>query len=152
MPMNKNISIKNATFDDWPAIATLLQTHRLPLQGAQDNLENYWIAMVDGQIVGTAGAEVYGSITLLRSVAVEPSMQRLGLGKVLVDLVLENAQERGATTVYLLTDTAQKYFSAMGFEQIRKAEAPVSLQASAELKGACPASAVLMALALARCN
>ena len=51
-------------------------------------------------------------------------------------------------SVYLLTISAQNYFPRFGFKQITRAEIPESLNASAELRGACPDSAVVMMLEL----
>jgi amino-acid N-acetyltransferase len=45
---------------------------------------------------------------------------------------------------HLLTTTAERYFPRFGFEVIPRAEADPKLEASEELRGACPSTAVLM--------
>ena len=70
MLLNANITLRQAKPTDWPALAALLQANKLPLEGAQDHLHTYLIALSNGELVGSAGAEIYGDIALLRSVAI----------------------------------------------------------------------------------
>ena len=50
----------------------------------------------------------------------------------------------GATTVFLLTTTAERYFPKLGFKTIARDDVPASVQSSIEFQGACPASAIVM--------
>ena len=143
-----NYSFRQATPADWPAVAALLQANHLPLDGAQAHLSTYLLAVANGELLACAGAEIYGEIALLRSVAVLPSLQNLGLGKALLAQLFEEARRRNITRLYLLTVTAPEYFAQMGFKPEPIAAAPAALKASAELQGACPISASLMSLAL----
>ena len=68
------------------------------------------VARNDEQIVGTAALEMYADGALLRSVAVEPHLQGRQLGHQLTDAALHLASSRGATTVFLLTTTAERFF------------------------------------------
>ena len=61
---------------------------------------------------------------------------------------LERARELGLRELYLLTTTAAAYFPRFGFERIGREALPSSLQASEELRGACPASAAAMRIIL----
>jgi N-acetylglutamate synthase-like GNAT family acetyltransferase len=142
------ITLRAATPADWGAIATLLQTNRLPLDGAQQHLANYVLACRGENIVGVAGAEVYADLALLRSFAVLPAMHRQGVGRLLLEHLLAQAHRRQIATAYLLTTTAPDYFARFGFQHAARELAPAALHASAEFQGACPASAALMALTL----
>lgn len=146
--LNTDISLRPAALSDWPAIAALLEANKLPLDGAQDHLATYLLATQGQEIVGTAGAEVYGDLALLRSVAVAPGLQRQGIGKLLVSRLLQEAKRRQIAKVYLLTVTAPEYFAQFGFKRGSRENAPQALHASAEFQGACPASAALMSLTL----
>jgi N-acetylglutamate synthase-like GNAT family acetyltransferase len=148
MLLAKNISLRPASKADWPAIAALLTANQLPLDGAQDHLHTYLVAVSNGEVVGSAGAEVYGDVALLRSVAIAPGLHMQGVGKTLVAFLLEEARRRGIVRVFLLTTTASEYFARYGFEHINMEEAPAALKASAEFQGACPASAAFMAVTL----
>jgi len=144
----KNLSLRQAAEADWPAIQALLTANALPLAGAHAHLATFAVATAGSEVVGVAGAEVYGSVALLRSVAVAPGLQRQGIGESLVGLLLQQAQRRGIRQVFLLTTTAANYFPKFGFQPLARDQAPAVLQASAEFQGACPASAVLMGLTL----
>jgi amino-acid N-acetyltransferase len=129
---------------DLAAIERLLVARALPTEGVQAHLSDFLVAGEGGSLLGCAGVERYGPIGLLRSVAVAASFAGRGLGHALVEAVIARAANLGVVTLYLLTTTARGYFSRMGFEVIRRDELPAALGASAELRGACPASAAAM--------
>jgi N-acetylglutamate synthase-like GNAT family acetyltransferase len=140
--------LRPATEYDWPAVAALLDANRLPLDGANEHLATYLVATSDGTVIGCAGAEIYADVALLRSVAVTPPMQGLGMGKRLSSRLLEELKARHVARVYLLTLTAAPYFAGLGFQRELIAQAPLALKASVELQGACPANAIFMSLTL----
>jgi len=139
-----DVDIRPAGETDWAAVAELLQVSALPLDGARENLGTYFLAVVEGTVVGTAGLEVHADAALLRSVAVTPSQQGQSVGQALIAAVRAEARRRGVTTLYLLTATATDYFARLGLSVEARGLAPAALQASAEFQGACPASATLM--------
>lgn len=141
-------SVRRAAEQDWPAIEGLLKTNGLPLAGARHHLDTYVVAVENEQLVATAGLEVYGDAGLLRSLAVTPVRHRQGVGGLVIDAVLADAASRGLRTLYLLTTHAVDYFERRGFTQRPRASAPAALADSEEFRGACPASATFMALAL----
>ncbi|MFL6698681.1 MAG: arsenic resistance N-acetyltransferase ArsN2 [Vitreoscilla sp.] len=148
MPNPQDISLRQATAADWPAIAGLLQANKLPLDGARAHLSNYVLALANGEIVGSAGAELYGDVALLRSVAVAPGLQQRGIGRSLVTLLIDEARRRGLRSMHLLSVTAPEYFAQFGFRRGPRELAPPALLASAEFQGACPACAAFMTLTL----
>ena len=143
------VTTGKATHADLEEISDLLATNSLPLDGVADSLERFIVAREDGRIVGCIGLEVYGGSALLRSAAVHDEVRGRGIGSMLVNEILADAQEQGVAAVYLLTTTAENYFPAVGFERIDRSEVPLELDASEELKGACPASAIVMRKRLA---
>jgi len=144
-----SVITRPATRADWDEIATLLGTYALPLDGAREHLETYWVALDGGELVGTIGIERYGSVALLRSAVVRANRRSAGVGRSLVAVAIEAAASRGVEELYLLTTTAELYFAAQGFNIVERERLPAALQASAELRGACPASAVCMERRLA---
>lgn len=146
--LNPEVSLRAAHAADWAAIASLLESNKLPLDGARQHLSTFVVAVQGAEVIGVAGAEVYGSVALLRSVAVAPGLHRQGVGRQLVSLVLQEAKRRGIGQVFLLTTTAPDYFTRFGFRRIGREQAPAALNASAEFQGACPDSATLMAVTL----
>ncbi|HET8622736.1 MAG TPA: arsenic resistance N-acetyltransferase ArsN2 [Gemmatimonadales bacterium] len=137
-------TLRPATAADHSAVAGLLNRAGLPLAGVSADLAGFVVAERDGRIVGTAAVEVYGATGLLRSVAVEPEFRSGGLGRAVVERALEAAERAGVADVFLLTTTAERYFPRFGFTAVPRDDAPEALEASAEFRGACPASAVLM--------
>lgn len=148
MSLNHGVSLRPARTSDGSAIEALLLSNGLPTAGAGEHLEHYIVAVSNGDIVGCAGAEVYDDIALLRSVAVAPGLQRQGIGRLLVEHLLQDAKRWQIRQLFLLTATATEYFARHGFKQIPKHQAPAALKASAEFQGACPASATFMSLTL----
>ena len=90
--LNTTITLRRATTSDWGAIASLLQANGLPLDGAQDHLDNYHLALQASTVVGVAGAEIYSNIALLRSMAVAPALHGHGIGRLLLLRVLQEAR------------------------------------------------------------
>jgi len=148
MLLTSPILLRQATAADWPAVEALLLANKLPLDGARDHLGTCLLATVNGEVIGCAGAEVYGHVALMRSVAVAPGLQQQGIGRQLVERLILEARSRGIGTLYLLTVTAPEYFAAFGFKRSKLDQAPAALKASQELQGACPACAAFMSLPL----
>lgn len=142
------LSLRQAGAADWPAVEALLLANKLPTEGAREHLSTYLLAVSNGEVVGCAGAEVYGHVALLRSVAVAPGLQKQGIGRLLVQRLLQEAQARDIATIHLLTVTAPEYFAQHGFKRGPLDASPAALKASAEFQGACPACAAFMSLTL----
>lgn len=138
------VTIRRAQASDLQAVERLLAAQNLPRAGVAEWLPHFWLAERDDEIVGVAGVEVYGTSALLRSVAVDPAWRGTGLGRLLTDRALEEARAAGVDDVYLLTTTAERYFPRAGFACVARESVPGELAASAEFRGACPESAVLM--------
>jgi N-acetylglutamate synthase-like GNAT family acetyltransferase len=134
---------------DLPAVRHLLVVAGLPLDGIDEHVATMVVARAGGEIVGTAAVELYADGALLRSVAVQPSVQGQGVGQRLTAAALTMAREHGLDTAFLLTTTADTYFHALGFQSIARADVPASVQASIEFRSACPASATAMVKQLA---
>jgi arsenate reductase len=142
-------TIGPAAPEDAGAVSRLLAQAELPAAGLLDQFPAaYALARRGGEVAGVAGLETYGSVGLLRSVAVVPTLRRSGVGRALVADRLAAARARGLTAVYLLTTTAAGYFEKLGFAPTPREGAPAELAASPELSGACPTSATCMVLRL----
>jgi N-acetylglutamate synthase-like GNAT family acetyltransferase len=144
--------LRRAMPSDEPAVAALLTAAALPLDGVHEALRCFVVAEDAGAIVGVAGIEECGTAgehALLRSVAVAPAWRNRGLGRVLVTRAIAEAEARGVRALYLLTTTAEGYFPGFGFTVTTRDAAPDDVRATAEFRGACPASAAVMMLALA---
>ncbi len=134
--------LRPARSSDLPVVERLLAHLSLPVDGLSDQFPAaYVVAERDGAVLGLAGLERHGDDGLLRSVAVEPSLQRTGLGSVLVDERLAEARKLGLQSVSLLTTTARGYFLAKGFVAAPRERVSAALASSVEFREACPSSA-----------
>ncbi len=138
------IELMPATAADHAAVADLLASHNLPLDGFPDDVPLLLIAKEGEQLVGCAGIERYGASGLLRSVAVVAEMHGRGLGHRLTAAIIDMAQANGIDALYLLTETAAHFFPKFGFAPTTRDDVPESVKRSVEFTGACPASALVM--------
>jgi len=107
-----------------------------------------WVAAAADRVVGCVGLELHPPAALLRSLAVVPERRGRRVGSSLLARALLEARRRGAREVYLLTTGAADYFARYGFRPVPRAQAEPAVGHSAEFKGLCPASAVVMRLDL----
>lgn len=138
------IDIRAAQPEDANEVFTLLSDAGLPLDGLREHLGTTLVARQGGGVVGVAAVEIYDDGGLLRSVAVDPKLRGSGLGRQLVERVLEMARARRLPALYLLTTTAAGYFPRLGFSAIGRDDVPPGVQQSIEFRSACPAGATVM--------
>ena len=144
--MTRNLKIDRAQKSDYPAISVLLQSTALPPDGIEPHLENFLVVRhpeaVAGPefLVGSVGLEIYGKSALLRSLAVHPDFQGIGLGTRLFDGIIEVAKEKGITRLFLLTDTAENYFKKRGFIPVKRDKVPDDMKQSIEFATLCTSS------------
>lgn len=84
------------------------------------------------QEVGFRERGVYGTVALLRLVAVDHARRSRGLGRLLVKAQLEGARKRGIQEVYLLTETAHDYCSCFSFRQLERPAVSPAIRRSVE--------------------
>ncbi|WP_337867389.1 arsenic resistance N-acetyltransferase ArsN2 [Meiothermus sp.] len=140
------ITYCTATSGDLPEVMALLDAAHLPQVGVEEHILNFMLALDGEKVVGCAGLEVHQGSGLLRSVAVAEEYRRMGIGAKLTEGMLDLARHKNLTSLSLLTETAADFFLRFGFAQIPRAELPAALQASQELQGACPETAIAMTL------
>jgi amino-acid N-acetyltransferase len=149
----REATLRAATRKDLPAIERLLVSSGLPTAGVAESLSNFIVAESedDKRVVGVAGLECCSErYALLRSTAVEPAWRGTGLGRRLVTHLIAEAESRGTKALYLLTTTAERYFPSFGFVKTTRETVPDEIRGSVEFREACPSSATVMALKLAR--
>ena len=116
------ITIRLATEADIPEIETFITqfvTSGDVLPRTIDELEHllptFFVAELDGEIVGCATLEVYSwKLAEIRSVCVSPKAQGRGLGKRLVQSCVDLAKERNIREVMAIT-RSEEFFRACGF-------------------------------------
>lgn len=137
-------TIRLATPGDFSGVVRLLEASDLPAAGLDPSLPDFLVAEERGRLVGAIGLEVYGDCALLRSAVVDAGSRGSGVGRDLVERLLQRARTRGVREVFLLTTTAEGYFPRFGFVPIARTQVASAVHASEEFRGACPDSAVAM--------
>ena len=138
------MKIRKATIRDLDAVEGLLSANDLPLGGVKENLSGFIVAEEGGRIIGAVGLEKFGSVALLRSAVVSNEHRGSGVGRRLVEQILEYAEKDGIEELFLLTTTAEDYFPRFGFTRTTRSAVPPAVKASAEFRGACPDTASVM--------
>lgn len=137
-------TIRTATDDDLPRILALLTQASLPTEDLADAMATFLVDERDGALAGVIGLQRFGQAGLLRSLAVAPAYQGQGIARRLVVALETEARLQEIDALYLLTQTAERFFTLQAFEALPREQAPAGLQASAEFRSLCPASAVCM--------
>lgn len=98
----------------------------------------------EGKLIGMIGLEIYGSVALLRSLAVAPEQRKHSLGISLVKFSEAYAAQQGIESMYLLTATAEKFFAKLGYSSASREDAPSSIKATSQFSGLCPSTSSFM--------
>lgn len=139
-------AIRSARAEELDAVCTLLRAAGLPTAGLEKT--TLYVLKHGKELAGVVGFERYGALTLLRSLAVAPSLRAQGYGRALLHFILNRVKAEGVATAYGLTTTIPDWLKRLGFRELTRAELPQALHASAELQGACPAGARIFELTL----
>jgi amino-acid N-acetyltransferase len=142
-------TIRRSQGADLAAVLALLQGAGLPtddLTGAPGL--HLWVLEAKESLFGVIGMQRFGAKALLRSLAVAPSYRQRGLGHQLVARLERDAQVNGVEQLVLLTETAEAFFRAIGYQVIDRRYVPEEIQRSAEFLSLCPASAHCMTKSL----
>lgn len=137
-------TVRSATQADLPAIVALLETAGLPPEGVADCLGDCLLTLHGDEPVAAGAVQRCDDVVLLRSVVVAPAWRGRGLAAALVDALEQHAREAGFAEIWLLTDTAERWFAARGYRRRERADAPAGIRDHAQFRGLCPASAALM--------
>ena len=138
------MKIRKAINRDLDAVEGLLSANDLPLDGVEENLSGFIVAEEGGRVIGAVGLERFGSVALLRSAVVSEGRRGGGVGRRLVEHILDYAESDGIEELFLLTTTAENYFPRFGFTRTTRSAVPPTVKASAEFRGACPDTALVM--------
>jgi amino-acid N-acetyltransferase len=131
------------------SILSLLIDLDLPFEGVKDHISNFLTLRSNDDDAGfepwgCVGLEIYGKSGLLRSMAIVPEHQGKGLGTVLTEAIIEDAREKGISTLFLLTETAEDFFRRFGFRVIERELVPKDVKTSIEFTKLCLTAPAMM--------
>lgn len=136
--------VRTATHADLGRIVALLQANELPTSDLAECRPEFVIIEEGGELIGTGAMQVFGDVALVRSVAIANDRQKTGLGSSLLSALERHASALGVRELVLLTQTAEPFFARHGYARVERSSVAQAIQATAEFRSLCPASAVCM--------
>lgn len=115
--------IRSARPEDIPAILTLIHENNDHLlersaEEVEALLPTFWVAEVDGEVVGCCCLEVYSrKIAEVRSLVVKQGMRRRGIGRGLVLEAVNEARRRDIAEILTVTGELD-FFQNLGFHTV----------------------------------
>ncbi len=107
-------------------------------------LINFLAARWSGEIVGTIGLEIVSNDGLVRSLAISDKFRGQGVAKDLATAIERYARSKGVNTLYLITTTAENFFTKSGYEGIPRESAPDNVKSLDEFQRFTAKTAVCM--------
>ena len=149
--MTTDTKIRRALPADLDACRSMLVAAGLPVADLTvEHLDGFLVAEHAAKVVGLIGLEKFSAAGLLRSLVVDSSCRRSGLGHALVDALELQARTQRIAELWLLTIDADPFFAGLGYVPCDRQAAPESIANTPEFSGLCPSDAVLMCKRLYR--
>ena len=130
---------------DLDRVKALLAASQLPIEDlTAAHCRDFFFTGPPDAPTGLVGLEVLGNVALLRSLVVAPAGRNTGAGTTLVRHAEDHARSRHVRDLYLLTTTAEAFFTKRGYLCTPRETAPAAIKATREFAGICPASSAFM--------
>ncbi len=130
--------------DDSAFLAALNEAGLLTEGLAGPNTANFAFVGKSGEPVSYGGYTVLGGTSMLRSVVVLPQWRGHGVGGRMVTALISQLQGINISSVYLLTENADLFFSTLGFAAVPRSEAPEVIRETPHFARHCSDDAFLM--------
>ncbi len=125
---------------DYARMVAALAAADLPTSDLEEGHAEYF-AFGDSAFGGIVR---HGAVGLLRSMVVSAHRRGLGTGSALLAALTSHAHDTGVRDLWLLTASAEPFFSRHGFRTASRGEAPNAIANTSQFRDLCPASAILM--------
>lgn len=136
--MNSTLQVRAASPQDVASIHALLEPYaekKVVLRRSQEDILNYIgnfvVAELDGRICGCGAARDFGNdLFEVRSLVVDPSIQKMGIGRAIVNFFINRfkVQKRKNWKLFALTMTPG-FFISLGFREVPKEMFPEKIWA-----------------------
>ena len=126
MTTSPTVSVRRAVTADVPSIRALVDIYagdgqrllRKNMVTLYEDVQEFVVAEIDGVVVGCGALHVlWEDLAEVRTVAVDPSAQRSGVGSAILTQLIEHARALGVKRLFCLT-FAIAFFEAHGFVEI----------------------------------
>ncbi|MEL7001527.1 MAG: arsenic resistance N-acetyltransferase ArsN2 [Bacteroidota bacterium] len=136
------------TSEDQPWVVDLLSKANLPTNDVDLDVQRFIKIESNGKNIAIGALEIAGNSALLRSVVVPQNLQRKGAGIAVTKALINEAKKLKLDNLFLLTETAEKFFDKIGFMTIDRKEVPEEILSLEEFTNICPSTAACMTLKL----
>ncbi|MGH3519442.1 MAG: amino-acid N-acetyltransferase [Haloechinothrix sp.] len=133
-----NLTVRRARIADVRAVKALVDSYagrvllEKELVTLYEDVQEFWVAELDGTVAGCGALHVlWEDLAEIRSVAVDRSVRRRGVGDAIVRQLVRSAVELGLPRIFVLTFETE-FFGRHGFTEIEGA--PVSAEVYAEMR------------------
>jgi amino-acid N-acetyltransferase len=128
------LNIRKAELRDVPALFKLLSRYVAeeillprPLTNLYEDVWEFSVAEEDGQLLGCGALKFYNQdLAEIRSLCVDEKIQSRGLGRLLTESLMDEAERCGLQTVFALTNTPA-FFQKLGFQQAPRERFPIKV-------------------------
>lgn len=125
------IILRKPVVQDVPSMARIINSYAsqgqmLPRSHHKlyQDIRDFVVAIVDGEIIGCGALHVvWGDVAEIRSLAVKPEWLGKGVGRLLVEALVQEARSLGLPSVFALT-YRQGFFEHMGFHVVPRESLP----------------------------
>ena len=138
------MKIQFAKPEDLEEVRDLLKSANLPFEDIENGIGHFLLAKNDEHLIGCVGLQLCGHDALLRSLAVSTNERNHGLGKILMQEILEYASRLNLRNIYLFTKTKESFFEKHGFINANRSEAPHEIRETSQYSSICPSTAIFM--------
>jgi amino-acid N-acetyltransferase len=128
--------LRPATADDILAITALLVAAHLPAVEIEEHIEHFVVAERGADIIGCGGIEIYRDCPagLVRSMAVDESLRGSGLGRRILEWVIDHGREHGVKDFFLFTVDAHDFYVPFGFVDVTLDDFPEAMRHSMQYR------------------
>lgn len=131
MPEHDSVIIRPALIGDVPAMAEIInafaaQQIMLPRSQFQfyQHVRDFTVLEHEGEIIGCGALQfVWADMAEIRSLAIKSEWQKLGLGRLLVDHLLDEGRAHSVPRVFCLT-YQEGFFASLGFYVVPRDSLP----------------------------
>ena len=128
------MSIRKAQLRDVPAIFEMISHYAAekimlarPVADLYEAIREFSVAVDDGEVMGCGALKLYSpELAEVRSLCVAPGIQKTGVGRALMESLVDESEQFGLKTVFALT-LAPEFFFKCGFREAVRERFPMKV-------------------------
>lgn len=130
----ETLNIRKAELRDVPAIFKLISRYVAeqvllprPITNLYEDVWEFTVAEEDGELLGCGALKFYNQeLAEIRSLCVDAALKSKGVGRMLTEALMDEAERCGLKTVFALT-VVPAFFEKLGFQRATRERFPVKV-------------------------